>query len=206
MKRLLFAVTLLAAPAWMPQAALHASPIQRCETNGTVVYTDVACRALGAQPTGMSKELIQGLAREARFAQQNGIEIPQSLAVDTAQSAEAQAARAYLAARHGGAGCARSPEQLELLLRGAVSMGDVNRIATAYNWAGMGSGQAKQVMARLEGLSDSPVTDTSYYDATINSSIGDTSNAGYLQLVQNGGTSVTEFEVHRLAGCWFVSF
>jgi hypothetical protein len=219
MKRALLLAALLAAPAWMPEAKLQASPIQRCEANGTVVYTDSACRAMGAQAAPMSKELIQGLAREARFAEERGLEYPGSLAVDTAQSEEAQAARAYLAARHGGAGCARSPEQLQLLLRGAVEMGDVNRIATAYHWAGMGNGQAKHVLARLEGLAKLPVTDTSFFDATITSSVVDASmaqmspvalrggtNAGYLQLVQNGGTSVTEFEVHRLMGCWFVSF
>ena len=214
MKRLLFATILLAAPAWMPGAALQASPIQRCIAGGSVVYTDKACRSLGAQPTAMSAELIRGLAREAKLTG-NDVMIGDSLAPMSGASPEAEAAKAYLAARHGTAGCARTPEQLQLLLRGAVSMGDVNRIATAYHWAGMGSDQARHVLTRLESLGESPVTSTQYYNATIvdasfaqmsPAALQDGGGAGYLQLVQGGGSRVTEFEVHKLAGCYFVSF
>src|SRR5687767_7175385 len=145
MKRLLIATALLAAPAWMPDAALQASPIQRCIAGGAVVYTDKACRSLGAQPTAMSAELIRGLAREAKLSNSE-VMIGDSLAPMSGASPEAEAAKAYLAARNGSASCARSPEQLQLLLRGAVSMGDVNRIATAYHWAGMSHGQSKHVL------------------------------------------------------------
>jgi hypothetical protein len=70
------------------------------------------------------------------------------------------------------------------------------------------------VLTRLESLAKSPVTSTNYYNASIGDAALATMSpavlggggAGYLQLVQNGGTQVTEFEVHRLAGCYFVSF
>ena len=214
MKRLLIATALLTAPAWMPDAALQASPIQRCTVGGSVVYTDQACRSLGAQPVAMSPELIRSLAREAKFAD-GGLMLGDTLAPPSGASAEAEAAKAYLAARHGTAGCARTPEQLQLLLRGAVSMGDVNRIATAYHWAGMGSDQARHVLTKLEALGKSPVTSTQYYNATIAdasfaqmapAALQTGGGAGYLQMVQDGGKQVTEFEVHRLAGCYFVSF
>jgi hypothetical protein len=215
MKRQLLLLALLVAPAWMPQASLQASPVQRCTNASGVVYTDGACRALGATPAPMSAELIRNLAREARVLDAGNTFLGDQFApVSTASSLEAESARAYLAARHGGASCARTPEQLQLLLRGSVSMGDVNRIATAYDWAGMGSGQARQVLTRLEGLAKSPVTSTNYYNGSITSGaivdatvVADaTPGAGFLQLVQDGGTQVTEFEVHRQAGCYFVSF
>jgi hypothetical protein len=210
MKRTLLATALLAVPAMLPDApTAQASQIQRCHAAGSVVYTDKACRSIGAQPAAMSVELIRNLARE-----DEGIvidaEAPQTL------TEEQESAKAYLAARHGGAGCARTPEQLERLLRGSVTMGDINRIASAYHWAGMSNAQAKAVLTRLESLGKAPVTDTNYYNA----SFGDAALAsmqpmslqsggggtGYLQLVQNGGTRVTEFQVHKAMGCYFVSF
>jgi hypothetical protein len=216
MKRLLLCTALIAAPALLPDMDVQASPIQRCVTNGAVVYTDKACRSLGAQPAPMSPTLIRNLVAAERENAAAGVE--PGFLWDENGSAEAteeqRNAKAYLAARRGTATCARTPEQLELLLRGAVSMGDVNRIATAYHWAGMGSAQAKAVLTRLEGLAQSPVTSTNYYNATIGEAalasispgVLGGGGAGYLQLVQSGGTQVTEFEVHRLAGCYFVSF
>ncbi len=214
MKRLLLCTALFAAPILLPDTDVQASPIQRCVAAGAVVYTDKACRSLGAQPAPMSAALIRNLIATERENAMLGVE-PGFLDAGNGQTTEEQQnAKAYLAARRGGAGCARSPEQLQLLLRGAVSMGDVNRIATAYHWTGMGSAQAKSVLTRLEALADDPVTSTNFYTATIGEAALATMSpavlggggAGYLQLVQNGGTQITEFEVHRLAGCYFVSF
>jgi hypothetical protein len=195
---------------------VQASPIQRCASGGSVIYTDKACGALGAQPAPMSATLIRGLVAAERENARLGI-APGFLDESRGTTTEEQEnARAYLAARRGGAGCAHSPEQLQLLLRGAVSMGDVNRIASAYNWAGMGSAQAKSVLTRLEGLARSPVTSTNYYNASIGEAAlatmspavlsSGSGSAGFMQLVQGGGTQVTEFEVNKLAGCYFVSF
>ena len=214
MKRLLFCTALFATPMLLPDMDVQASQIQRCVGNDGVVYTDKACRAVGAQPAPMSTELIRNLAAVAREQAMNGVEPGYLDDASGGTSEEQENAQAYLAARRGGATCARTPEQLQLLLRGAVSMGDVNRIATAYHWAGMGSAQAKAVLSRLEGLGKAPVTSVQYYNATIgDAALATMSPAvlggggdGYLQLVQNGGTQVTEFEVHRLAGCYFVSF
>lgn len=214
MNRLLLCTALFATPMLLPDMDVQASPIQRCISNGEVIYTDQACRAIGAQPAPMSSELIRNLAAVAREQAMNGVE-PGFLDDASGSSSEEQSsAKAYLAARHGGASCARTPEQLQLLLRGAVSMGDVNRIATAYHWAGMGSSQAKSVLTRLEGLAKAPVTSVQYYNAMIgDAALASMSPAvlgggshGFLQLVQSGGTQVTEFEVHRLAGCYFVRF
>jgi hypothetical protein len=215
MKRLLLCTALVALPALLPDTDVQASPIQRCAGSGGVVYTDKACRSLGAQPAPMSANLIRNLVVTEHENARLGVEPGFLDETGGASTEEQENARAYLAARRGGAGCARSPEQLELLLRGAVSMGDVNRIAVAYNWAGMHSTQAKSVMARLEGLAKSPVTSTNYYNASIGDAalatmspalLSGGGGAGYLQLVQSGGTQVTEFEVHKLAGCYFVSF
>lgn len=214
MKRLLLCTALVAVPALLPDMDVQASPIQRCVTGGSVVYTDQACRALGARPAPMSATLIRNLVAAQRENEQLGVEPGFLDATGRGTSEEQENARAYLAARNGAASCARSPEQLQLLLRGAVSMGDVNRIATAYNWAGMGSAQAKSVLTRLESLGKSPVTSVQYFNASIgDAALGSMSPAvlggggeGFLQLVQGGGTQVTEFEVHRLAGCYFVSY
>ena len=212
MKSLLVATALLAAPTMLQTDTAQASPIARCARNGGVVYTDKACKAIGARALPMSSELIRGLARiEATEPVDAGGALPTE---DTEQMENAQA---YLAARRN-TGCARSPEQLALQLRGAVAMGDVNRIAAAYNWAGMRSNQAAGVLAKLEALGREEVTSANYYNATFGDaalatmmptalrSSGGNGPAGFLQLVQNGGTSVTEFDVHRMAGCYFVSF
>jgi hypothetical protein len=214
MKRFLLCTALVTAPVLLPDMDVQASPIQRCVASGSVVYTDKACRSLGAQPAPMSTTLIRNLAASERENAMLGVEPGYLDATRGAPTEEQQNAKAYLAARHGGASCARTPEQLQLLLRGAVSMGDVNRIATAYHWAGMGSAQANAVLTRLEGLAKAPVTSTNYYNASIGEAALATMSpavlggggAGYLQLVQSGGSQVTEFEVHRLAGCYFVSF
>lgn len=176
-----------------------------------MVYTDKACKAIGAQVLPMSSELIRSLAREQAYAAE-GTTDASGVPLDNAE--QVASAQAYLAARRT-TGCARTPEQLALQLRGAVSMGDVNRIAASYHWAGMRSDQARSVLTRLEALGKAPATAAHYYNA----SFGDAAmmsmtpvamrsggGAGYLQLVQGNGTSVTEFDVHRVAGCYFVSF
>jgi hypothetical protein len=218
MKRLLIATALLAAPALAHRADVQASPIQRCSAGGTVIYTDKACRSLGAQPVAMSGELIKSLARAAVA---NGDD-PEDV-VPGAKGPlpeEVAAAQAYLAARRNSPGCARTPQDLQMLLRGAIALKDVNKIASVYNWAGMSSSAAPAILSRLDDLGKAPVASTQYYNATFGAAALATmtpsmspvalrstaQGAGFLQLVQNGGTQVTEFEVHKLAGCYFISF
>jgi hypothetical protein len=207
----ILARALLAVPALLPADVAQASPIQRCALGGSVIYTDKVCKSIGAQVVPMSSELIRSLAREQAAA--GATDGTASVPADNAgQVADAQA---YLAARRS-TGCARTPEQLALQLRGAIAMGDVNRIAASYNWAGMRSSQATSVLSRLEALGKSPVMAANYYNASIGDAATATmmpmalrdagGGAGYLQLVQGNGTSVTEFDVQRVAGCYFVSF
>jgi hypothetical protein len=214
MKRLLLATALLASPVLLHRADVSASPISRCGVGSTIIYTDKACGAIGAAALPMSGELIRSLARAAAAGPVDA-PIPGGQP-DPDRQEEIDSARAYLAARNGTAGCARTPEQLALQLRGSIAMGDVNRIAASYDWAGMHTNQAAGVLAKLEGLGKAPVVSAQYYNA----SIGDTAmgmmvptalrsgggSAGFLQLVQDGGASVTEFDVHKVAGCYFVSF
>ena len=211
MKPLLFATALLvAAPAIFPSQTAEASPIQRCAAGGSVIYTDKVCKSIGAMAMPMSSELIRNLARvQSEVAAVDG-----SAAVPADRAEEIASAQAYLAARRG-TGCARTGEELALQLRGSVSMGDVNRIAASYNWAGMRSSQASSVMSRLEALGRTPVTAAHYYNASIGdaammtmmpAALRDGGSAGFVQLVQGNGTSVTEFDVQRVAGCYFVSF
>ena len=117
-------------------------------------------------------------------------------------------------------GCARSPTQLAMDLRGAFALGDVNRIAESYHWTGMSHKGALRIMERLENLARHHIADTQYFDAQISSggidgwSASSTSSsiggsAGVLQVTfgDDGRTlSVTDFDVERYAGCYFVRF
>ena len=101
-------------------------------------------------------------------------------------------------------------------LRGAFALGDVNRIAESYHWAGTSSASAVRIMQRLEGLARNPITDTQYYDAQIFS--GDTlvaggdaigGSGGVMQLTFGGegkSISVMDLDVERYADCYFVRF
>ena len=211
MKPLLIATALLAAmPAMLATDAALASPIQRCAVGGAVIYTDKVCKSIGAMAVPMSSELIRSLARvHSEAGATDG-----ATAVPADRAEEIASAKAHLAARRD-TGCARTGEQLALQLRGAVALGDVNRIAASYNWAGMRSSQASSVMARLEALGKSPVTAAHYYSASIGdaammtmmpAALRNGGSAGFVQLVQGNGASVTEFDVQRVAGCYFVSF
>jgi hypothetical protein len=117
-------------------------------------------------------------------------------------------------------GCARTPTQLAMDLHASLALGDVNRVAESYHWTGMSSDAARQTMDRLQSLIGRPVLDSHYLDASFGMA-GDgmyasaspgagLDGAGMLQLVlggSNAGTASTiDFDVHRNAGCYFVSF
>lgn len=193
------AVALHAVSAAVP-VARAADTIQRCEAaDGTVGYTDKSCAVFEQRTVGVSAIVID---RQAG---------------GTLSAAPAKAPRqARIGRRSAAAGCARTPTQLQMDLRGALALGDVNRVAESYHWVGVSSGQARSTMDRLQGLASRPVLDTQYFNggfasggpllATSAGSAG--GGAGVLQLVLggDGNGAVVDFDVHRYAGCYFVSF
>jgi hypothetical protein len=180
------AATLLlsAVPAAAP---LHAaSAILRCQSpDGTLVYTDKACDAFGAKAAPMPGALLSRIYQdEARF--------------DSDSDADAPAVLPPVERRSASRGCARTPTQLAMDLRGSLALGDVNRVAESYHWVGMSSRQGERTLDRLQRLIGKPVLDSHYFDAQIGASVdgsallasNDTSiggDAGMLQLVLGGG-------------------
>jgi len=216
------ASVLLATAVPMPTPVEAAGGIQRCQSpDGTLVYTDKACAVFGAKATPMSGELMTRIAREeamsARAAVAGGT-VDAALPLEAERLASASSGR-----RAPTSGCARTPTQLQMDLRGSMSLGDVNRLAESYHWVGMSSKAGERTLDRLQHLVGRPVLDTQYYDARIgfadasgfadaatllaDSDDGD-GDAGVLQLVigEDGARSVVDFDVHRYAGCYFVSF
>jgi hypothetical protein len=172
----LAAATLAATAALLPGSPMvseanAATGIQRCEAaDGTVVYTDKPCAAFNARATPMSGELMTRVARiqreEATRATAAGGGMPGAYADAAAFLPGSEPAAATAPARRSASdGCARTPTQLAMDLRGAFALGDVNRIAESYHWAGMGSSQAAGVMEQLERLAGDPLVDTQFFDA-----------------------------------------
>ena len=203
------AATLLLAGMPAPAPLRAASAILRCESaDGTLVYTDKACGAFGAKAAPIPGELLGRIYRdEARFGGDADSSMPDAPASSTGRRAAS-------------GGCARTPTQLAMDLRGSLALGDVNRVAESYHWVGMSSRQGERTLDRLQRLIGKPVLDSHYFDAQIGASVdgsallasNDTSiggDAGMLQLVLGGGDtarSAIDFDVHRYAGCYFVTF
>lgn len=176
--------------------------IQRCEApDGSAIYTDKACATFGAVAKPLSHALLTRLA----------------YADDSADAGVFGRRRAPEVARRSAAsGCARSSTQLSMDLQGAWALGDVNRIAESYHWAGLDSGQARAIMQRLERLAEQPLWQAHYFDAYIgdgmlqlaDASAEVSSSAGVMQLVFEDGASprVQDFDVRRYRGCYFVQF
>lgn len=200
---------LSAAPAVAPVQATTA--IQRCASaDGTMVYTDQACSSLGASNVAIPGALLTRIAREeARFADTVGDD-----AIVPAMPPP------NLGRRSPARGCARTPTQLAMDLRGALVLGDVNRVAESYDWRGMSSRQGMRTMDRLQQLIGKPVLDSHYFGARIAmagdaeagnllaSSSGIGGDGGVLQLVLGAGASrrAIDFDVHSTMGCYFVRF
>lgn len=212
-------IALTLAPFAEPVVA--ATGIQRCESaDGTLVYTDKACGALRAKAVPMSGELLTRIAREEALSTTTP---PSGMSPGGFADADIPLDTGIRVSRRSASGgCARSQTQLAMDLRGALALGDVNRVAESYHWAGMSSRQADRVMDRLQQLTGKPVIDTHYFDARISSSPfgadagaalvassgGIGGDAGVMQVVIGNGTtrSVVDFDVHRYAGCYFVKF
>ena len=202
------AATLLLSSVPAPTPLHAASAILRCQSSdGTPVYTDKACGAFGAKAAPMPGALLTRIYHdEARFDADTDPSTPVSLPA----SARRPASR----------GCARTPTQLAMDLRGSLMLGDVNRVAESYHWVGMSSRLGERTLDRLQALIGRPVLDSHYFDASIASasdmgasmvasndaSIG--GDAGMLQLVlgDDASRSAIDFDVHRYAGCYFITF
>jgi hypothetical protein len=202
--------TLAAAPMPTPAAATEA--LLRCRApDGTIGYTDRSCAVLGARAVPIPGELMSRIARE-QAREPDGV----------------HAAGSWLAAslpatsdpgrRSPASGCARTPVQLAMDLHGALALGDVNRVAESYHFAGMSNDAGERTLDRLRRLVGHQVIDSRYFDASITDADADgatvlagpgSASAGMLQLVLgngDGGVSAVDFDVHRYAGCYFVSF
>jgi hypothetical protein len=197
------------APATAPAHATTA--IARCQSpDGTSVYTDRACTAFGAKPLPLPGQLLSRIYRE-QARQDDG--------VDGATNSIPVVATAR---RPATGGCARTPTQLAMDLRGSLAMGDVNRVAESYHWVGMSSREGERTLDRLQHLIGKPVLDSHYFDAQIaaasissmpdagsslvaSSDASSAGEAGMLQLAL-ADNSVVDFDVRKYAGCYFVKF
>ncbi|HET6434828.1 MAG TPA: hypothetical protein VFG18_03895 [Xanthomonadaceae bacterium] len=199
---------LVAVPALLAVAPpARSTAVQRCATaDGAIAYTDGACAAIGARPAPMRIELIGRLVSEARREGREP-DLPGALAGDEATSAPAR--------RSPSDGCARTPRQLARDLRGAFALGDVNRVAESYHWAGMSNREGQRTLDRLGHLVGRRAVASRYFAAQI-ASLGDDGwgdgprggDAGILQVVfaDDGMQQALEFDVHRYRDCYFVSF
>jgi hypothetical protein len=199
------ALLLCTIPAAMPVQA--SSAILRCQSpDGTLVYTDKACSAFGAKAAPLPGELLTRIYRD---------EMRHDDDIDNA----IQGTPAVVNRRASSLGCARTPTQLAMDLRGAMALADVNRVAESYHWVGMSSRQGERTLDRLQALIGRPVLDSHYFDAQIGPALtadastlassddGIGGDAGILQVLLGGeAPTAIDFDVHRYAGCYFVTF
>lgn len=210
------------AAALMIAATPYSQPVnagaglQRCQTqDGTVLYTDKACGVLGASATPISAELITRIAREEAM----------SNAQPSDESGQDNLAMTAAAGRRSLAGgCARTPTQLAMDLRGAFALGDVNRIAESYHWTGLSHEDGKRIMQRLEQFIDNRVSDVDYFNAQIQtvgvdgfgadanalastaSTFGGSAGVMQVRFGTGASTSVADLDVEKYSGCYFVKF
>lgn len=197
--------TLAAAP--MPMPASASDVLLRCRApDGTIGYTDKSCAVFGAEAVPIAGELMARIAHDqARGAY--------GIAPDDMEGMQAMGSGAP-GRRSPASGCARTPVQLAMDLHAALALGDVNRVAESYHFAGMSSDAGERTLDRLRHLVGRQVIDSQYFDASITDGAPlfagpGNDSAGMLQLVLgngDGGVSAVDFDVHRYAGCYFVSF
>ncbi|MEG3191317.1 hypothetical protein [Lysobacter sp. D1-1-M9] len=194
----------LTAMIALPPAVNAGTTLQRCEAaDGVTVYTDQACAAIGAVARPMPTELLTRVAREQ--APGPGVQ-PADMSTATRRS---NAARRAL-------GCARSTTQLATELEGAIALGDVNRLAESYHWAGLSHANGQRILQQLDALASQPLAQAHYLDARIGGGVryasagasGVGGSAGAMQLIVGDevARSVTRLDVERYHGCYFVRF
>jgi hypothetical protein len=214
-----------AAPLPMPAAATDA--LQRCRApDGTIGYTDRRCAVFGSESAPLPGDLMARIVRE----EARGVDFD-SIDADGMQAEGMQALGLNHSVAPGrrspASGCARSPAQLAMDVHAALALGDVNRVAESYHFAGMSSDAGERTLDRLQRLVGRPVLESQYFDASIASAGGTgvgtsgfvdgatllagsgDGGTGMLQLVLGngeGGASTVDFDVRRYAGCYFVRF
>ena len=207
------AIAVVATLLPTPDIAAAGPAVQQCRTaDGTSVFTDKPCKLIGAQSVPMRGELAMRIVREQVLeASVSGVEV-ETLAPDSLTMA---AAREAIGRRAVAGGCARSPTQLAMDLRGAFVLGDVNRVAESYHWVGMDQRAANATMQRLERLAKRQVADTQYFDAQIGgfadagATLGGSAGPAGIMQVRFGdgeGTTIQDFDVATYRGCYFVKF
>lgn len=229
----MFATALAAAiPATPPAQAATEGVLLRCRSpDGTIGYTDRSCSVFGAQAVPIDADLVVRIARDRAYSarlQADAVGADAGFDMDSATLADGLADATAVASgmrqaapgrRSPASGCARSPAQLANDLHASVALGDVNRIAESYHFAGMSTDAGERVLDRLQHYAGRPVVDSHYYAASIGPAAfgdgrGDGTGAGdapgVVQLVLGGDDGATaaavDFEVERYAGCYFVSF
>lgn len=231
------AITVIIGASPLARHAQAGNGIQRCQApEGVTVYTDKACAAFGARAAPLSSQLLTTIARErarteaeqlaasTAMSNMNTGAMPSGSDIEFGGFADAETPletrTAAVGRRSASSGCARSPTQLAMDLRGAFALGDVNRIAESYHWVGMSHKGALRIMERLENLARHDIADSQYFNAQIGSGGGmegwtassDASiggSAGVLQVTfgdDGRALTVTDFDVERYAGCYFVRF
>lgn len=202
-------LTLLAASMPIATPVNAGTGIQRCKApDGTTVYTDKACSVHGATAMPMSGDLLTRIAREEAMAEAH---------YDLADASQPLTPAVAPGRRAPSSGCARSATQLAMDLRGSFALGDINRIAESFQWAGMSHREGQRGMERIDRLNDAPLMDARYLDATIGAAglqLADASthaggaDAGIMQLWfgQGGAQRVVDLDVKRYNGCYFVAF
>src|SRR5690606_23723072 len=170
-------------PATMPANA-GTTTLQKCRApDGSVGYTDRGCAIFGSGSTLEASEPIADIDWGTADLEDAG-----SLATWS---------RGGIGRRSPAGGCARSRSQLAMDLYGALALGDVNRVAESYHFAGMSTSAGRATMNRLEGLLGREVIDSRSFDP------------GSLQLLladASCNASSIDVQVPRYAGCYFVSF
>lgn len=195
----LAATLLLAALPSIPQPAEANTGVLRCRMpDGTSLYTNKACSDFGGKATPLPAEVLDRIARERRYEARLSGDAEAMLA---AVAPRMQAGPRRAVAR----GCARDPEQLALDLQASLALGDVNRVAESFDWAGMRHAQAQAVMDQLGRMTArEAVVDADFFEAQL----GTMDEAGLMQIVfeSDGATRVDDFEVSLDSGCYFLRY
>lgn len=192
------------------------SGIQRCEAgDGSVIYTDKACPALGSKALPLPAELLTRIAaEEARYSDSNApIALGLQADASTGAAAGALADSGTVGRRAPQSGCARSKQQLVMDMRGSFALHNVNRLAESYHWVGKSNRQAQQQMLQLERMATLSLQQATFFDGVISSGldavdagpVNSSGLAGTLQLTLAKGASlqVVDLDVTRYAGCYF---
>lgn len=194
--------SILALVSAAPVTAEASTGVLRCAMpDGSFAYTNAACTSMGGKAVPLPAEVLNRIERERRYESA----LTGEPLVDTGLLASAAPSGAR---RPMSSGCAATPEQLARDLQASMAMGDVNRMAESFDWAGMQHASAMQVMARLERLGGQALVDAEYFDATIGIGAVDAAASGVMQVVLDdaGARTVADFDVRRSSGCYFLRY